>query len=380
MTTNRLAVLISYTGDGGVEKMMNHLLQGFVDAGVKVDLLLLKARGGHVEQIPAEVNVIRLRAWTSMLALPAVTRYLRRERPDALLGAKDRAGRVALRARRLARVSTRVVLRMGMHLSGSLADKTALQRMLRHLPVRRLYPQADAIIAVARPVAEDLARIGNIPMGRFRVIPNPVISPSLHPDAAQPANHPWLDSAEAGRPPVLVAAGRLRPQKDFDTLLRAFARVHAQRACRLIILGEGPERARLQTLAVKLEIADAVDLAGFRPNPYPFMRAARLFVLSSRFEGAPNVLVEAMALGTPVVATDCPSGPRELLEDGRLGPLVPVGNPAALAEGIVTALDTAIDRAQLQESVSQYTIEKSARAYLETLGLEPCTGMGGLRR
>ncbi|WP_019591002.1 glycosyltransferase [Thioalkalivibrio sp. ALE20] len=373
MTTPRLAVLVSYTGDGGVEKMMNHLLRGFVDAGVQVDLLLLKARGGHVEDIPAEVNVIRLDARTSLLALPAVTRYLRRQCPDALLAAKDRAGRVALRARRLARVPTRIVLRMGMHLSGSLADKTALQRWLRYRPVRRLYPHADAIVAVAQPVADDLARIGGIPSERFRVIANPVISPSLSARAEEAAEHPWLEAATRSETPVILAVGRLRPQKDFATLLRAFALLHARRPCRLIILGEGPERDRLQGLARELGIADHVDLAGFRSNPYPFMRAANLFVLSSRFEGSPNVLVEAMALGTPVVSTDCPSGPREILAGGRLGPLVPVGDAPALADGMARGLEAPVEPALLQQAVADYTIARSARTYLDTLGLAPTT-------
>ncbi|WP_018935333.1 glycosyltransferase [Thioalkalivibrio sp. ALJ24] len=373
MTTPRLAVLVSYTGDGGVEKMMNHLLRGFVDAGVQVDLLLLKARGGHVEDIPAEVNVIRLDARTSLLALPAVTRYLRRQRPDALLAAKDRAGRVALRARRLARVPTRIILRMGMHLSGSLADKTALQRWLRYRPVRQLYPLADAIVAVAQPVADDLARIGGIPSERFRVIANPVISPSLMARAEEAAEHPWLEAATRTGTPVILAVGRLRPQKDFATLLRAFALLHARRPCRLIILGEGPERDRLQGLARELGIADHVDLAGFRSNPYPLMRAASLFVLSSRFEGSPNVLVEAMALGTPVVSTDCPSGPRDILAGGRLGPLVRVGDASALAEGMARGLEAPIEPGLLQQAVADYTVETSARAYLEALGIAPPT-------
>lgn len=373
MTTPRLAVLVSYTGDGGVEKMMNHLLRGFVDAGVQVDLLLMKARGGHVEGIPAEVNVIRLDARTSLLALPAVTRYLRRQRPDALLAAKDRAGRVALRARRLARVPTRIVLRMGMHLSGSLADKTALQRWLRYRPVRRLYPLADAIVAVAQPVADDLSRIGGIPSKRFRVIANPVISPSLSARAEEAADHPWLEAATRPETPVILAVGRLRPQKDFATLLRAFGLLHARRPCRLIILGEGPERDRLQGLARELGIAHHVDLAGFRTNPYPLMRAASLFVLSSRFEGSPNVLVEAMALGTPVVSTDCPSGPRDILAGGRLGPLVPVGDASALAEGMARGLEAPIEPGLLQQAVANYTVETSARAYLEALGIAPTT-------
>ncbi|WP_018175318.1 glycosyltransferase [Thioalkalivibrio sp. ALJ9] len=371
MTAERLAVLVAYTGDGGVERMMNHLLQGFTDAGVPVDLLLLKSRGGHVQGIPPGVNVIRLEAPTSLLALPAVYRYLRATRPAALLAAKDRAGRVALLARRLARVPTRVVLRMGMHLSGSLADKSALQRLARYLPVRWLYPWADKIITVAPAIADDLANIGHLPRERFKVIPNPTVSPALVERARQTAHHDWLADNGKNPVPVIVAAGRLRPQKDFATLIRAFARLRAKSAMRLIILGEGGDRRKLERLAHELGVEQDVDLAGFRENPLPFMYRADVFVLSSRFEGAPNVLVEAMALGTPVVATDCPSGPRTLLEDGRHGPLVPVGDDAALAHGILQVLDTPTAPEQLKAAVSAYTIEASTRQYLDALGISP---------
>ncbi|MFP4131562.1 MAG: glycosyltransferase [Thiohalospira sp.] len=359
----RIAVLIAYTGDGGVEKMVNNLLRGFVDAGVTVDLLLLKARGGHVAGIPPEVNTYYLNARTSLLALPAVVRYLRRVRPDALLAAKDRAARVALRARRWAGVATRVVPRMGMHLSGSLADKSALRRWSRFRPVRRLYPEADAIVAVAGPVADDLAAIGGIPRERFAVIANPTVTPELAALSREPVEHPWLGK-ERGRP-VIVAVGRLKGQKDFPTLLRAFAAL--QHPARLIILGEGPDREALERLRDELGLTDSVDLPGFTDNPYAWMRAADLFVLSSRYEGSPNVLVEAMAVGTPVVATDCPSGPRALLRDGELVPLVPVGDSEALAAAMERVLAAPPDRDALKAAVADHTVAESSRRYREVL-------------
>lgn len=371
MATKRLAVLIAYTGDGGVEKMMNNLLRGFVDAGVAVDLLLLKAQGGHVQEIPEGVNVIRLDVRTSLQALPAVYRYLRKVQPHALLAAKDRAGRVALLARRFARVPTRIVLRMGMHLSGSLAERSWLQRSARYLPVRWLYPWAYRIVTVAPAVADDLASIARLPRDRFEVIANPSISPALYQQAEAASGHPWLDDAETLSMPVIVAAGRLRPQKDFATLIRAFAGVRENREARLIILGEGPERTHLEQLARELSVEAQIDLPGFLDNPYAFMRRATVFVLSSRFEGAPNVLVEAMALGTPVVATNCPSGPSTILEDGLHGPLVPMADPEALAAGILQALETPVPARQLRQAVSEYTIDASTQRYLDVLGIEP---------
>ncbi|MDN3516816.1 glycosyltransferase [Aquisalimonas lutea] len=362
----RLAVLIAFTGDGGVENMVTNLLHGFVAEGVAVDLLLLKGRGGHLDRIPAAVRIHHLNARTSLQALPAVMRYLRRERPKALLVAKDRASRVALLARRLTGVDTRVVLRMGMHLSGSLAGKSALRRWSRYLPVRWLYPWADAIVTVADAVADDLARIGNIPRERFTVIRNPTIPPDLEARTQAPAAHPWLPASVDA--PVFLGVGRFTAQKDFATLLRAFAALRRSRPGRLILLGDGPERDRLETLARELGIGADVAMPGFRDNPWAWMARSSVFVLSSRWEGAPNVLVEAMAAGTPVVATDCPSGPAEILDHGRIAPLVPVGDAHALAAAMGDALDRPPDPARLRAAVADYRLPASTRRYLEVLG------------
>ena len=360
--------MIAFTGEGGVEHMIVNLLRRFVAEGIPVDLLLLKAKGRHLERIPPEVNVIPLDVSTSLLALPAVVRYLRRVRPACLLVAKDRASRIALMARRLAGVETRIVLRMGMHLSGSLAGKSVLRRCSRHLPVRWLYGKADRIITVSHAIAEDLAAIGGIPMERFTVVRNPSVPDDLADQAAAPVPDPWL--AEAAQTPVILGAGRLTEQKDFGTLLRAFARLRGTREARLIILGDGPERAALEALTADLGIDDCVRLAGFQVNPYAWMARASLFVLSSRYEGSPNVLVEAMALGTPVVATDCPSGPGEILDHGAIAPLVPLADPAAMATAMDQVLAHPVDRGRLKAAVAGYHAQVSARQYLEALGYQ----------
>ncbi|MFO8156160.1 MAG: glycosyltransferase [Pseudomonadota bacterium] len=365
---DRLAVLIAYTGEGGVEKMMNNLLRGLVEAGVAVDLLLLKGRGEHVAGIPDGVNVIDLKVRTSLQALPALARYLRRARPRALLAAKDRAGRVAVLARGLARTDTRLVLRLGMHLSGSLASKGWLAHRLRYWPVRWLYPRIDAFITVAGPVADDIAAIGRLPRERFSVIPNPTVGPELSRLIATPPDHPWLrPETEGERPPVVLGAGRFKYQKDFATLLRAFARLTERRDARLVLLGDGPDRAALLALRDELGLRDRVDFPGFQPNPAAWMAAADLFVLSSRYEGAPNVLVEALACGTPVVATDCPSGPRDILDGGRHGPLVPVGDVEAMADAMATTLDAPRPAGELRAAVADYTIPVATQRYLEVL-------------
>jgi len=364
---DRIAVFVSFSGTGGVERMVASLTRGFVDLSQRVDLVLVRAEGPHLARVPPQVNQVRLGTRHGLSALPALAQYLRRRRPAALLAAKDRAGRVAVLARSLAGTDTRIVLRLGTNLSTAMAGRTALERALRYWPIRRLYPWLDGVVAVSQGVAEDTTRIARIPPERITVIRNPVITPELLGQAALPCPHPWF---QPGSPPVVLGMGRLQQQKDFPTLIRAFALVRRRRPCRLVILGEGSGRAALLDLIDALGLAGEVDLAGFQANPYPFLARAALFALSSAWEGSPNALTEAMALGTPVVSTDCPSGPRELLDGGRYGLLVPVGDVPALAAAMGETLDRHLPPETLQEAVAEYSQETSARRYLAALGLK----------
>jgi len=363
----RLAVLISLSGEGGVERMVLNLVRAFAATpGLAVDLVLIREESRHLQALPDNVRVVRLGVRHSLLAVPAIARYLRRSRPDALLAAKDRAGRAALLARRLAGVRTRVAVRLGTTLSEAIKDRSALRRWLRYLPIRALYRRADAIVAVSEGVAADVTATARVPREQVRVVRNPVVTPELFREAEAPVDHPWLaDSAV----PVVMGIGRLTRQKDFPTLIRAFAVVRRQRPLRLIILGEGRDRAALEQLAEREGVGADVALPGFQANPYAWLARARLFVLSSAWEGSPNALTEAMALGVQVVATDCRSGPRELLDAGRYGPLVPVGDAEALAGAMREALDHPLPPEILKSAVRDYAAETSARRYLEVLGL-----------
>lgn len=346
--------------------MLVNLIRGFVDLGQRVELVLVKAQGPHLERLPREVHQIRLAGGHTLVAAPALAQYLRDRRPPVLLAAKDRAGRTAVLARAMARTATPIVLRLGTNLSTAMAERGAFQRWLRYLPIRALYPRIERIVAVSEGVAEDTARIARLPRRSITVIRNPVITPELTAQAAEPCPHPWLRDE---RVPVILGAGRLQRQKDFPTLIRAFARLRSQRNCRLLILGEGRGRAGLEGLIQGLGLTGEAALAGYQANPYPFLARASLFVLSSAWEGSPNVLTEAMALGIPVVSTDCPSGPSEILGGGRFGPLVPVGDAEALGTAMAETLDHALPPDTLRSAVSEYEQGHSARRYLEVLGL-----------
>ncbi|MCU0935046.1 MAG: glycosyltransferase [Gammaproteobacteria bacterium] len=366
MNAAHVALFLSFSGHGGVERMVANLAGGLAGRGLRVDLVLARAQGGHAGAWPDGVRVVPLGTRHTHSALPALVTYLRRERPAAVLAAKDRAIRVAVVARRLSGVPVRLVGRLGTTVTASLAGRSAATRLVWYLGMRGFYPQLDALVAVSEGVAADVRAITGLPQGRVTVVRNPVVTHDLDRLASAPVEHPWLDTRE---PPVVVGMGRLTRQKDFPTLLQAFARVRAVRPCRLMILGEGRQREELTSLAHSLGLEGDVSLPGFVANPYPVLAAATVFVLSSAWEGSPNALTEAMALGTPVVATDCPSGPAELLRGGAVAPLVAVGDDAAMAEAILRQLERPTPAQDLREAVRDYHVDVSARAYAEVLGL-----------
>jgi glycosyltransferase involved in cell wall biosynthesis len=366
--TPDLAVLASFSGEGGVERMLVNLLNAFAGRGHRVQLVLIRSSSRHLQHLDPAIRIIDLGTRHTLTSLWPLVGYLRRHRPPRLLVAKDRAGRLAVLARALSGVTTQIHVRLGTNLSAALAQRSGLQRWLRRTPIRLLYSHIDHIIAVSEGVRQDTLQVSRIDPARVSVIRNPVVTARLYELARQPAPHPWFAEPH---PPIILGAGRLTRQKDFPTLIRAFAELHKVRPCRLIILGDGRQADQLRALATDLGVAADLGLPGFTDNPYSYMAQAQLFVLSSRWEGSPNVLTEAMALGTPVVATDCPSGPAEILQGGRYGPLVEMGDWQGLAEAMARMLDAPPARDSLQEAVREYAVETSATNYLKRLGLEP---------
>jgi glycosyltransferase involved in cell wall biosynthesis len=362
--TERLAVFLATSGHSGVDRIMGNLLPAIAREGIRVDLLKLEGHGPNLQDVPEGLRIVPLHRAHVGTSLPALVRYLRRERPDVLLSDKDRVNRTAIMARWLARVNTRVYVRIGTTVSANLANRRALERWKQIQSIRYLYPRADGTLVPSRGAAEDLRRL----MGAgcaAQVVPSPVVREDLDALASARLDDPWLNATDT---PLLIAVGELSARKDHATLLRAFAVVRAQRPVRLAILGEGRERENLQSLAQELGISNDIHMPGFVSNPYPWIKRAALLAHSSRWEGLAVVLVEALALGTPVVATDCPSGTRELLDGGRLGRLVTVGDADGLARQIIAALDATPDREALRVAVEPYRVARSARAYLRAMG------------
>ncbi len=362
-----LTIFAATSGHSGVDRVLRNLVPSIAQLGLSVDVLKVEGHGPTFLELPDGVRHLPLGAAHVNTAIPALIRYLKAERPVAMLSDKDRVNRAALFARWMARVPTRVGVRQGTTVSVNLASRRASERWLQTASMRWIYPFADAVLVPSKGAADDLAAYARLPRERVHVVPSPIITPTLRLRAAEGIDHPWF--AE-GEPPVILGVGELSERKDFATLLRAFARVRRERACRLLILGDGRRREELEALAIELGVHEDVGLHGFVPNPYPYMMRAAVFALASRWEGMPVVLVEALGLGRPCVACDCPSGPREVLDGGRVGPLVPLQDDATFADALCRQLDDPTPEAQSRAAVAGYTDMASARAYLTALGFE----------
>jgi len=345
---------------------MQHLIPEIAGRGYRVDLLQVRGHGPHLDTLPPNVTRIDLGHRHTYSCLPALVRYLRRQRPALLLSDKDRVNRTALLARWLSATGTPLVFRLGTTVSINLASRGVLDRWLQRTSMARLYRFSQRVLVPSQGVADDLSRYTGLPQEKIRVVPSPGIPDDLLSRTQPLPDHPWFREREM---PVILAAGELGARKDFTTLLRAFARLRDRRPCRLVIIGRGKQRDQLLELADTLGISEAVNLPGFVEQPYPFMAHADLFALTSRWEGLGLVLVEALALGTPVVSTDCPSGPAEILQQGRFGRLVPVGDAEALASAMEATLDESGTREFLQQAARPYTVTAATDAYLQAMDL-----------
>jgi glycosyltransferase involved in cell wall biosynthesis len=301
-------------------------------------------------------------------SFPALIHYLKHRRPAVMLTDKDRVNRTAILARAWSRVPTRLILSSGTTISIDLDNRGAFERWLQKRSMKYLYPYAENIIVPSEGVADDMAEYTGLARKRIQVLPCPVVPNELFDLKLPRPEHPWF---RADAPPIILGVGELGPRKDFLTLVHAFARLRANHNCRLVILGKGNQRDHLLSVANELGVAKDIDLTGFEPNPYPFMAHAAMLAMSSRWEGLGFVLIESLALGTPVVSTDCPSGPREILDGGRYGRLVPVGDAERLAHAMAETLLDPLPAPFLQKAALPYEIERSTSAYLTTMGLDP---------
>lgn len=362
MQPGAIAVLLHDLRGGGAERVMLNLAKGMAAAGRRVTLVLVSANGAYLDQIPDNIKVVDLAQSSVFSAIPAIAKYVRSSKPSSILSALPHVNVAAILAKKIFRLNVRIVLTEHNQITLKATQASGLRRKLTFFLVKRLYCGADAVIAVSKGVAKDIENYAKLRRDSVRCIYNPSFSPAILQAAKERPQHPWFSD---GGPEILLAAGRLHKQKAYDVLLRAIALARHHREIRLLVIGEGEERASLEALRDELGLQNIVDFAGFSNNPYAVMANARLLVMSSNWEGLPTVLIEAMACDLPIVSTDCPSGPDEILAGGTYGYLTPVGDAVALSNAILAALEK--PKRGGPERAKAFSVEEAVKRYLEVL-------------
>ena len=358
-----IALFLPSLEGGGAERAFVDLANQFVDLGVRVDLVLVRAKGPYLSEVRSEVLVVDLQGSRTTLAVLKLFRYLRRNRPDAIISGLDTANITSMIACIAAKCSNRAIFTQ----RAILRECYRLQYPHTHrawlVILRIIYARARLIITNSHSASHDLCEGFGIPLSKLAVIHNSVDINRIERLAIVDPKHPWTTSSAK---PLILSVGSLTPRKDFSTLLRAFVIVQQSLDCNLVVLGEGSERNRLEALAQEIGVGDSVQFLGYDLNPFRWMARARVMASSTMAEGCPNVIQQALACGTPIVATDCPGGTSEILEGGKWGRLVPVGNPQVMAEAIIATLkDKSHPDGRMR--AADFDPRKNAKEYLKII-------------
>ncbi len=365
----KIAFLLHNVDSGGVERVVVNLLKGLVKYPISIDLVVFEKQGHFLNEVPPEVRIIELSANSRLRRVFPLVGYLRKEKPSILISQLVQFNVIAIIAKFLAFIPLRILLvehiafnSLEVDFQDNIENKINLINLLR----RFFYPKADVVAGVSQGLATELEKHLKMRSGTVKVLYNPVIDNNIVAKSQANIEHPWL---QTGQPPVFLAVGRLAPQKDFLTLIKAFAIFRQKHIARLIILGEGAERQRLESEVFNLQLESDVSLLGFTDNPYAYMTKASALVLSSRFEALPTVLIEALACGCQVISTNCPHGPNEILGANKYGWLVNTGDIQELADAMEKALSNPIDRKLLIQRAYDFTVENAVAEYLKMMDL-----------
>jgi glycosyltransferase involved in cell wall biosynthesis len=345
---------------GGAERVAINLANRLIVLDHQVQIVLIQG-GGHLEnQINENVEISYLDANSMKWAFLALGAFVRKQRPDILLSFLPEANSRAILASVLFRKGPTVIPTE----HSAIYDNNG--ELLRNIGLEKfLYKLVDLIVAVSDGVADDVTRYASIRHEKIKKVHNPVIHQDIIGCEYEMPNHEWLKDEEL---PVIISGGRHVPQKNFHLLIGTFDRIIQEvPETRLILFGEGPLTKDYRIEIKNKGLGSRVDVVGYVPDPLKYLKHSDVFVLSSNREGLPTVMIEALATGTPVVSTDCPHGPAEILSNGKYGKLVPPRDSAALCEGIKSTLQTPIDPSTLQARAQSFTIERQTDKFLSLM-------------
>lgn len=362
--TKKIVFIVRRLNIGGLQRIIVTLANEFADLGYTVELVAVTGGGALQDEVSSSVGVHHLSRARVIAGAMELVRHLRKAGPDVVVSGHDSLNQLLAFCRGMGLLQSRLVITAHTQMSQLMEKGTVWYSNFIPRLLNATYPMADEVVAVSQGVANDLKAMSKRLKDRIEVVHNPVVDPTITRKSEQGVDHRWLNDPHI---PVVLGVGRLETPKNFPLLIRAFKDVHQETGAKLIILGDGSEKGRLRALIAQYGLEDHVDLAGFVTNPYAYLSKAALFTLSSDYEGLPTVLIEALACGCPVVSTDCPSGPREILEDGRWGTLVPVGKADALADAMVQTLADPPAPDQLKKRAEAFSVANASKKYQKIL-------------
>jgi glycosyltransferase involved in cell wall biosynthesis len=364
--TSPLITLMTSSYKGGIGRSLANLANALYRLGYRIDILVDKQEFPYAREVADGINIRRLRTSHRIGGIGHLLSYVIRYKPNVVLTPFVQLTVLTVRTRSLFRMPLRIYANLHSTYSVDFTGLPPEKRKRRITDMKKYYPRCDGIIAVSKGVAEDFSNLTGIPGEKIKTIHNPIVTDALIQSSENRPDHEWFSP---GQPPVLLGMGRLIDSKNFDELIHAFITVRREKECRLVLLGDGPARAGLEQLANTSPFAKDIMFMGHQDNPFPFLRYSSILVLSSSYEGLPSTLIESLAVGTPVVSTDCPHGPREILEDGRFGELVSVHDPAALSEAIKRTIENPLDGSTLKTAAEKFRDTSIAGSYLTIFGL-----------
>ena len=347
--------------DGGIGRVTTLLASGMQASGENVEVWSAAPQSGYANELERTLTVKYLGDGSVSSSLFPLMRELRTRAPVTLISASFHANCVAIVASIFTCTPTKYAIADHPSVDAALQELSLLKRILWRILILLLYPLADKHIAVSKGVAKAMSKYGGINASKIAVIPNPVISDEIFDLGSIRVQHPFFDLKE----PVILYVGRLSYEKDIPNLIHAFKKVQDEIPSQLIIVGDGPDRIMLEQLVHQKHLGSKVSFVGHKANPYPYFGKSDLFVLSSTREGLPTVLIEALAFGMKVVSTDCPSGPREILNDGAYGQLVRPRDSDALAQSIISSIKSPSPTVP-KLLFEQYKVEAAVSAYAKT--------------
>ncbi len=356
MSRKKITFFIPSLRGGGAERVFVNLANEFANNGFDVDLVLVQKEGPYLGEVDKKIKIIDLKSKRVLFALIPLIFYLRKNKPSHILSTLTHANIIAIIAKKISLVNSKIIIRQEIYFSSIPSNKLKLIASF-------VYRKSDVVVALSKDMADNLIKNININKNQLVVINNPIIE-KIEKEFSDVISHPFFRNKEGK---IILSIGRLSEQKDFRNLILSFSQIREESNAKLIILGEGDERINLNKLIKELNLEEYIDMPGFINNPYKYMANSDLFVLSSKYEGFPNVLIESLACGIPIISTDCPSGPREILDDGKYGKLVPVGDVDALAKAIGESLKESVNIKELKERSRDFDIKKIFNEYLKLL-------------